>query len=217
MEFEYNTQKPRLLLMEYGRNIQKIVDYISKVEDRAKRTQLAHTLIHLMRQLNPSVKENHDNPQRIWDHLFIMSDFKLDVDAPYPMPDRSILHVKPMKMEYTQKELKFKHYGRNIEILVKNAAAIQDPQEQKAAFIRIVRLMRSFYESWNRDLTSLETILQDIKVLTDNQIDLIEEFKQNPKMFDNNPYAPTTNAYAQQQSSGNPKTHYDKKKKKKKK
>jgi hypothetical protein len=224
MDFEYNTQKPPLLLMEYGRNVQKIVDFICKVEDKAKRTQMATTLIHLMKQLNPSVKENHDNPQRIWDHLFIMSDFTLDVDAPFPMPDRSILYVKPMKMEYIQTELKFKHYGRNVEILVESASKIQDEQERKMAFLKIGKLMKTFYETWNRDIHNMETIIHDIKVLSKGKVDLLEEFRQNPRLFDMNhqhhhvqQHHHSGSGHSQHGQQGGRSYHYDKKKKKRRK
>src|SRR5262245_55935998 len=111
---EYNTQRSHIILKEYGRNVQKLIEYIRTVPDKEKRTALSYTLIDLIKQLNPLVKDQPENPQRMWDDLFVMADFNLDVEAPYPPPPLDTLTKKPMKMRYPQVEVRFKHYGRNI-------------------------------------------------------------------------------------------------------
>jgi len=110
---EYNTQRSGIILKEYGRNVQSIIDYIRTVPDKEKRTQLATTLIYLIKQLNPSVKEQPEDPQRMWDDLYIMANFDLDVNAPYPIPPEDTLWKKPMKMPYPQQNVRFKHYGKS--------------------------------------------------------------------------------------------------------
>ncbi len=182
--YEYNTSKPRLVLAEYGRNIQKLVEYLSTIEDKEKRNQYAHTLIELMRQLNPDVKEGTESTQKLWDDLYIMSNFTLEVDSPYPVPEEEILHKKPDNVPYHQGGIKYKHYGKNIEMLIEKAATLEDPEEQKAAIIAIGKLMKGFYASWNRETVEDEVIHKNIRELSRKQLDIpIEEVKKG-NLFD---------------------------------
>ena len=118
---EYNSQRPNIILKEYGRNVQKLVEYLRTIQDIEKRTEMASTLIELIKQLTPSIKDQPDNPQRLWDDLYIMADFTLDVNSPYPIPHPDVIFKKPMKMQYPRNDVRFKHYGKNIEKLVKEA------------------------------------------------------------------------------------------------
>ena len=182
---EYNTQKEHLILKEYGRNVQKLVAYISTLENKEERTAYAHALISLMKALNPSVKENSENPQRIWDHLFVMSNFDLDIDGPFPMPTPEILNKRPEALTYRTDEVKFRHYGRNVELLVKAAIAIEDPDEQYQACIKIGKLMKSFYASWNKEIIEDLTIVAHLKLLSQGQLDLTEKLKEaNGHLFE---------------------------------
>src|SRR5690349_1463436 len=112
---EYNTQRPHIILKEYGRNVQKLVEYIRNTPEKAKRTELAATLIELIKQLNPSIKEQGDDTQRLWDDFYIIADFNLDVDSPFPVPSPEVIFRKPDRVEYPQSNIRFKHYGKNIE------------------------------------------------------------------------------------------------------
>src|SRR5690554_2476354 len=98
-------QSQNIVLKEYGRNIQKIVAYLLSIEDREKRSRFAYTLIELMKQINPGIRDVQENDQKIWDHLYIISDFKLDVDTEFPMPEKSILDKKPMNVAYNTHKL----------------------------------------------------------------------------------------------------------------
>ena len=118
---EYNSQRSEIILKEYGRSVQKMVEHLRSIPDREKRTKLAGALIDLIKQLNPSIKEQQEDPQRMWDDLYIMADFNLDLDIPYPIPPKDVLQKKPMRMAYPQSNVRFRHYGKNIEILVKEA------------------------------------------------------------------------------------------------
>lgn len=118
---EYNTSREGIILKEYGRNVQKLVNYIRTIPDKDKRTQMATTLIELIKQLAPVAKEAQENPQRMWDDLYIMADFNLDVNNPFSTPDRTILFKKPRKMEYPRNDVRYRHYGKNIEKLVSEA------------------------------------------------------------------------------------------------
>lgn len=172
MKQEYNTQKSALILKEYGRNVQKLAEYIATIPSKEERTRYAHLLINLMKQLNPSVRENNDNAQRIWDHLFVMSDFDLDINGPYPVPERSILHKKPKKMQYTVGEITYKHYGRNIEILIKKAVNLVDKDEKQQAIVFIFKLMKSFYASWNKESVEDEVISQHLSQLSKGELSI---------------------------------------------
>ena len=132
---EYNTERPSIKLKEYGRNVQKLVDYIRTIPDKEKRTELAYTLIELIKQLTPSLKDQPENPQRLWDDLYIIADFNLDVNNPYPVPEPEVLFKKPMRVAYPQSEVRYKHYGKNLERLVKEAMKLEDEQEREDAII----------------------------------------------------------------------------------
>jgi len=180
---EYNSERDPLILMEYGRNVQKLVRYIRQLDDKEERSRLAHVLIHLMKQLNPSVRENSDNAQRIWDHMHIMANFELDIDAPYPPPDEELVFSKPQKMLYKNGELKHKHYGRNIEFLIKAAVKMEDEEEKKAATIYIGKLMKSFYASWNKENISDDVIVKHLYEMSERQIDLRDQLGQAETLF----------------------------------
>lgn len=182
--YEYNTSKPRLVLAEYGRNIQKLVEYLSTIEDREKRNRYANTLIELMRQLNPDVKEGSESTQKLWDDLYIMSNFSLDVDSPFPVPEEEILTKKPEKVLYHKDPIRYKHYGKNMEMLIEKVASLTDPEEKKAAVIAIGKLMKGFYSTWNKDNVEDEVILKNIRELSRDQLDIpIDEVKQG-NLFD---------------------------------
>lgn len=192
--FEYNTGKSKLILKEYGRNIQKLAEHIKTIDDRNKRTQFAYTLIELMSQLNPnpSVKESGENQQKLWDDLFIMTDFTLDVDAPFPKPEPDVLFKKPRRLSYNDEPVVYKHYGKNIEKLVERACAIEDPEERKSATIYLGRLMKNFYMSWNKENIDDEVIMRHINEMAGGRLNLsIGEIKDNG-LFDIN-YSNTNN------------------------
>ena len=112
---EYNTQKKKLLLPEYGRNIQKMVDYLLTIEDREERTRAAKTVIDVMGNLYPHLRDVPDFRHKLWDHLAIMSEFKLDIDTPYPLPSLSKLQEKPERLPYSSNHIKYKHYGKLVQ------------------------------------------------------------------------------------------------------
>lgn len=181
---EYNTQREAITLKEYGRNVQKIVEYIRTVPDKAKRTELATTLIELIKQLAPVSKEAQENPQRMWDDLFIIADFNLDVDTPFGIPQRDILFKKPRKMEYPQSEVRFKHYGKNIERLVKEALKKEDPQEREDAVIYLGKLMKTFYGNWNKEILDDSVIIKDIKLMSGGKLTLDLDKVREDNLFE---------------------------------
>ncbi len=181
---DYNTSLPPLILKEYGRNIQKLVNYLKSIEDKEERLKNAHTLVELMKQIAPSVKETNETNQKLWDDMYIMSDFDLELDGPYPVPEEEILHKKPERVPYVNNRIRFKHYGRNIELLVKEAIKKEDPQEREDAIIYIGKLMKSFYSSWNKEVIDDAVILDNIKAISDGALDIDLEKVKEDNLFE---------------------------------
>lgn len=181
---EYNTERPHLILKEYGRNVQKLVDFIRNIPDKDKRTELAYTLIELIKQLTPTIKDQPENPQRVWDDLYIIADFNLDINAPYPVPERDILFKKPDRVDYPQSQVRFKHYGKNIEKLVKEALKKEDPQERQDAIIYLGKLMKTFYGNWNKETLDDSVILKDIQEMSGGALDMTIEKVREDNLFE---------------------------------
>jgi hypothetical protein len=181
---EYNTSRPPIILKEYGRNVQKLAEYIRSVPDKKKRTELAQTLIDLMKQLVPHSKEQPENPQRDWDDLFIVANFDLDVDSPYPIPEKDILSKKPKRMPYPKHDVNYRHYGKCIELLVKEAVKKEDPKEQEEAVIYLGKLMKTFYSAWNRDTIDDSVILKDIKAMSGGKLTLNLDKVREDNLFE---------------------------------
>ena len=183
---EYNASRTDIILKEYGRNVQKLANYLSTIEEREERTRYAYTLIELMRQLNPSVKENNETTQKLWDDLFIMTNFSLDVEAPYPPPEVDILTKKPDRVPYSTEPVRYRHYGKNLEKLIQQAGELEDPEEKRAATIYLGKLMKTFYGTWNREDIDDEIILRDMKKMSRGKLDISMEEVKGKGLFEVN-------------------------------
>jgi hypothetical protein len=194
---EYNTQKDPVILKEYGRNVQMLADYLKTIEDKEKRNISAKAMVDLMKQINPSIKEGSEDSQKLWDDLIIMSDFQLDVDSPFPKPQREILLKKPERLQYKDKKIFYKHYGLNIQLLVDYAVGLEDKNDQEAAIIYIGRLMKSFASFWNKENLDDSVIANNIRELSGGKLVIdINKVKENnlfnnlvkekPKSYSNN-------------------------------
>ncbi len=181
---EYNTQREGIILKEYGRNVQKLVNYIRTIPEKEKRTKMATTLIELIKQLAPVVKEAHENPQRMWDDLYIIADFNLDIDNPFTTPDRTILFKKPRKMEYPQSEVRFKHYGKNVERLIKEAIKKEDPADREEATIYLGKLMKTFYSNWNKETLDDSVIVKDLQIMSQGKLTLNLDKVREDNLFE---------------------------------
>jgi hypothetical protein len=142
MDYDYNTQRSHMILPEYGRNIQKMVEYTAQIEDREERNRAARAIIAIMGNLNPHLRDVSDFKHKLWDHLFIISDFKLDIDSPYEIPTREILFEKPRPGPYSEYDIKYKHYGKIIELLIKEAMAFEEGPEKEMLIKLIANLMK---------------------------------------------------------------------------
>ncbi len=181
---EYNTGRPELILKEYGRNVQKLVSYIKGLEDPEKRKQYSYTLVELMKLINPSLKDGNEYAQKLWDDLFIISGFDLEVDSPFPKPPPEVLTRRPENLDYNTHKLKYKHYGRNIELLIQQATEIENKEERMDATIYLGRLMRSFYGVWNKEVVDEGVIVDHIKELSEGKLDIDLQTVKEQNLFE---------------------------------
>lgn len=167
---EYNTERGTMHISEYGRNIQKMVEVAIAEPDRDKRNKLAHALINLMGILNPHLREVADYRHKLWDHLFVISDFKLDVDSPFEKPTRESVSRKPEIMPYPQRRIRYRFYGKNIEEMIGQASEMEDGQT-KAGFINLIgSFMKQACKNWNEEQLSDEEILSHLELLSGGRI-----------------------------------------------
>lgn len=174
MKFDYNTTRNELILAEYGRNVQNMVKYICELEDRQERNRYAQAVIDLMGFLNPHLRDVADFKHKLWDHLHIISGYKIDVDSPYPKPTPEAAMVRPKHIGYPQQKIRYKHYGKTVEVLIEKAKALEEP-ERKAAMVQgIANFMKMAYVTWNKDNVADETILKNLAELSGGELQLEE-------------------------------------------
>ena len=174
----YNTERVKLYIPEYGRNVQKMVDYIKTIEDRRKRNEQARAVIKVMEILNPNVRLLEDYEHKLWDHLFIISGFDLDVDAPYPMPAPESLNETPRQIPIQKRQVKAAHYGRNIENMLELVAAHEDGEAKLAMMRTLAGYMKQQYLIWNKDTVADETIYKDMELLSEGRIAVPEALRE---------------------------------------
>ncbi len=172
MNFDYNTSRKKLALPEYGRHIHKLVDYIVNIKDREERNRATKQLINVMGNLNPHLRDVSDFKHKLWDHLAIISDFKLDIDSPYPVPTRAILTEKPRRVPYNQGPITYKHYGKVLERMVKRATEMPENDEKKVLTEALANLMKKQYLTWNREAVNDSNILKDLSELSKGLINI---------------------------------------------
>ncbi|OYD47446.1 hypothetical protein CHU00_00795 [Sphingobacterium cellulitidis] len=172
MIFDYNSTRPKLILAEYGRNVQNMVDYICTLSDREERNRLAQVVIDMMGVLNPHLRDVSDFKHKLWDHLYIISDFKIDVDSPYPIPTKENIHHKPETLKYPNHNIKFKHYGHTVEEMIKKTLNISNPEARQKMTLSVANFMKMAYLTWNKDSVSDDQILQDLSTLSHGELQL---------------------------------------------
>lgn len=175
MEKNYNIERKHLQLPEYGRHIHQMVDNLMKVEDRDERNRKARYVIDVMGNLNPLLRDTPEFTHKLWDHMFIMSDFKLDVDSPYPIPTSVTLTPMPNHMPYPDKKVEMKHYGKYVRNMVNSLKDAEDREAMQAAVNDIARYMRTKSYEYNQEHPNNEVIIKDIKRMSGYRIDVDEE------------------------------------------
>jgi hypothetical protein len=166
-----------MIIPEYGRNIQKMINQCIQIDDRPKRTRTAEFIVNVMANMNPKVKESADFKQKLWDHLYIISDFRLDVDSPYPPPARDVLKTKPQRLSYPNLDIRFAHYGKNIEKIIEKAADYPEGPEKEALVKAIANHLKKAYLNWNRNSVDDDVILKHLAILSHNRLKLDDDFK----------------------------------------
>lgn len=153
-------------MKEYGRHVQRIVENCMQEKDPVKRNQFAREIIDLMGQLNPQLRNVEDFKHKLWDHLFIMSGYTLDVESPYPIKKREEIEKKPERLKYPQSRIRFKHYGKNVESLVSKALTTEDPEKKEAFTAVIGNFMKLVYQNWSKEHVNDEIIKNDLRLLS---------------------------------------------------
>jgi hypothetical protein len=168
----YNTTREDLKIPEYGRNIKNMIEHAVSVTDKEERNKIAKAIISVMGQLNPHLRDVEDFTHKLWDHLFIISDFKLDVDSPYPLPDQDQIEEKPELLTYSKDRIRFSYYGKSIMLFINAAIAKPEGEEKDAAVLAIVNLMKKSFLTWNKDYVEDEVILTHLKELSKGELTL---------------------------------------------
>ncbi|WP_353137420.1 DUF4290 domain-containing protein [Pseudopedobacter sp.] len=170
--FDYNTSRKKLILAEYGRNVQNMVEYICTLPTKEERNKYAQVVIDMMGFLNPHLRDVPDFKHKLWDHLHIISGFQIDVDSPYPILAKENINIKPERLEYPQSRIKYKHYGHTIEMMIKKAKEVTDPEKKQHMVNSIANFMKMAYVLWNKDYVNDEQILSDLADLSNRELDL---------------------------------------------
>ena len=173
---EYNTTRNHLTIREYGRHIQKMAEYVLTLEDREKRQKNANALVELMGFLNPHLQNVEDFRHKLWDHLFLITDFKLDVDSPYPIPTRETLRPTPDPLPYPKRYPKYNHLGKNIEIIIDKALSEEDPEKRQGFANSIAYYMKLTYSNWHKELVHDDNIQTELSAITKGEL----EFNNRP-------------------------------------
>jgi hypothetical protein len=173
---EYNTTRNDLVMREYGRHIQKMIEHLLTIEDPERRQKNAHAVIELMGFLNPHLKNVEDFRHKLWDHLFLISDFRLDVKSPYPIPTRETLKAKPERLDYPKRYPKFSHLGKNLELIIGKALKEQNPDKRLGFANAIAYYMKLAYNNWHKELVHDDAIQSELNGITEGQL----EFTNTP-------------------------------------
>ena len=168
---EYNTTREKLVLREYGRNFHKLIEHVKKIKEKEKRTDLSKLIVKLMNMAHPELKNQNEIEQKLWDDLHIMSNFELDVKSPYPIPEVDKLK-RNERLEYPKNVIRFRHYGKKIELLIEEACKIKDSKEKESAIIHIGKIMKSFFGMWNKETIDNKVIIDNIKELSNGKLDI---------------------------------------------
>ena len=172
---DYNTQQKKLIMPEYGRNVQQMIDHCVSIEDREERTRCANTIINIMGNLFPHLRDVDDFKHKLWDHLAIMSDFKLDIDYPYEIIRKENLRTKPDRIPYTLTPIRYRHYGKTLERMIKKCEDYPDGPERDQLISLLANHMKKSFLTWNKEVVDDDKIFKDLREYSHRRIDLSPE------------------------------------------
>jgi hypothetical protein len=171
-ELEYNTEREHLIIPEYGRHLQKMINYATSRETKEERNQVANAIISVMGNLQPHLRDVPDFQHKLWDQLFIMSDFKLDADSPFDKPSKEILQSRPEPLKYPQNHPKYRFYGNNIKTMIDVANTWEEGELKEALVYTIANHMKKCFLNWNKDTVEDDVIFNHLYELSDGKINL---------------------------------------------
>ena len=185
---EYNTQRKKMELPEYGRSVQNMVDHALTIEDREERQRCANTIINIMGGMFPHLRDVPDFKHKLWDHLAIMADFKLDIDYPFEIVKKEDLVVKPEQLAYPNAGFRYRHYGRFLEAMVKKAVEIENEEERLQLINLLAIQMKKDLNNWNKEGIEDQKIVDDLREYSNGAIDLkVEDLRLGDSRYNNNP------------------------------
>ncbi|HEY1870031.1 MAG TPA: DUF4290 domain-containing protein [Chitinophagaceae bacterium] len=191
---EYNTTRNYLVMREYGRHIQKMIEYLVSIEDPEDRQRNAQVVIELMGFLNPHLKNVEDFRHKLWDHLFSISDFKLEVKSPYPIPTRETLKTRPNPLPYPKRHPRFSHLGKNLEVVIQRALKEENPEKRLGFANAIAYYMKLAYNNWHKELVHDDAIQNELTNITEGQL----EFTNTPFVKAYRPQQENRSGYGKQ-------------------
>lgn len=171
-ELEYNTEREHLIIPEYGRHVQKMVNHAKAEPSREERNRLAKAIISVMGNLQPHLRDVPDFQHKLWDQLFIMSNFELDVDSPFEKPEKDVLNSRPDPLKYPQNHPKYRFYGNNIKTMIDEAIKWEEGKMKEALVYTIANHMKKCFLNWNKDTVEDEVIFEHLFELSDGKINL---------------------------------------------
>ena len=171
-QLEYNTEREHLIIPEYGRHLQKMINYATSQESKDERNRLAKAIISVMGNLQPHLRDVPDFQHKLWDQLFIMADFELDADSPYDMPSKEELNSRPDPLNYPQNHPKYRFYGNNIKTMIDVALTWETGEMKEALLYTIANHMKKCYLNWNKDSVEDTVIFEHLFELSNGEIDL---------------------------------------------
>lgn len=174
-QLEYNAERSPLIIPEYGRHLQKLIDLVRELPEKEERNKAAHAVIKIMGSMNPHLRDVPDFQHMLWDQLFQMSQFSLDVDSPYPIPDEETMHLKPVKLAYPQQNPKYRFYGNNINQMIDQAISWEEGERKDALILVIANHMKKCYLSWNKETVKDEVIFEHLNELSKGKINLLKK------------------------------------------
>lgn len=176
---DYNTQREKLVLPDYGRNIQEMVNYCARIRNRDERTRVAYAIVEIMGNMNPHLRDVSDFKHKLWDHLAIMSQFSLDIDWPYKLVNKQVLYAKPDKIKYSEERIQFKHYGKYVQSFIDKIVETENPEEKEVLIEIIANYMKLLYVTWKKEQVPDYIILNEIKAMSGDKIEIPENLKLN--------------------------------------
>lgn len=173
---EYTTLQGKLIMPEYGRNIQQMVSYALTIEDREERTRCVKTIINIMGNLFPYLRDVNDFKHKLWDHVAIMSDFKLDIDFPYEIVQEENLYSRPDIIPYKNSRIRYMHYGRTLEEMIEKVGDYPESEEKNELIRLIANQMKKCFLTWNKEVVDDSKIFDDLRELSKGKLDISEDF-----------------------------------------